>query len=43
MKVPDKAEKSGAKGGAKGGAKFKNDRGSIGRRRDRDSQNRPTT
>ncbi|WP_406496956.1 AAA family ATPase [Streptomyces sp. NBC_00846] len=43
VKVPDKAEKSGAKGGAKGGAKFKNDRGSIGRRRDRDSQNRPTT
>ncbi|MFJ7490490.1 CpaE family protein [Streptomyces sp. NPDC097727] len=41
VKVPDKAEKS----GAKSGAKFKNDRGSIGRRRDRggDSRNRPTT
>ncbi|MGW1406360.1 AAA family ATPase [Streptomyces sp. NPDC002403] len=40
VKVPEK-EKS----GAKSGAKFKNDRGSIGRRRDRDgdSRKRPTT
>ncbi|MFE7109668.1 CpaE family protein [Streptomyces sp. NPDC057575] len=41
VKVPEKAEKS----GAKTIAKFKNDRGSIGRRRDRDgdSRNRKTT
>ncbi|MEU0626854.1 MULTISPECIES: AAA family ATPase [unclassified Streptomyces] len=41
VKVPEKAEKS----GAKAIAKFKNDRGSIGRRRDRDgdSRNRKTT
>ncbi|MFF3953215.1 CpaE family protein [Streptomyces sp. NPDC001890] len=41
VKVPEKAEKS----GAKTIAKFKNDRGSIGRRRDRDgdSRNRQTT
>ncbi|MFF2405427.1 CpaE family protein [Streptomyces sp. NPDC058092] len=41
VKVPDKAEKS----GTRSGAKFKNDRGSIRRRRDRDgdSRNRPTT
>lgn len=41
VKVPEKAEK----GGAKSIAKFKNDRGSIGRRRDRDgdSRNRKTT
>ncbi|MFJ2583223.1 CpaE family protein [Streptomyces sp. NPDC087538] len=41
VKVPEKAEKS----GAKSIAKFKNDRGSIGRRRDRDgdSRNRKTT
>ncbi|WP_405716210.1 CpaE family protein [Streptomyces sp. NBC_00046] len=41
VKVPEKAEKS----GAKSIAKFKNDRGSIGRRRDRDgdSRNRQTT
>ncbi|MFD8748293.1 CpaE family protein [Streptomyces sp. NPDC059616] len=41
VKVPEKAEKN----GAKSIAKFKNDRGSIGRRRDRggDSRNRQTT
>ncbi|MGW2178901.1 AAA family ATPase [Streptomyces sp. NPDC001732] len=39
VKVPEKAEKN----GAKNGAKFKNDRGSIGRRRDSDSRNRTTT
>ncbi|MGW2084760.1 AAA family ATPase [Streptomyces sp. NPDC001880] len=40
VKVPEKE-----KNGAKAGAKFKNDRGSIGRRRDRDgdSRKRPTT
>lgn len=40
VKVPEKE-----KNGAKTGAKFKNDRGSIGRRRDRDgdSRKRPTT
>ncbi|MFE3946665.1 CpaE family protein [Streptomyces sp. NPDC059118] len=44
VKVPEKAEKNGAKTGAKTGAKFKNDRGSIGRRRDRDgTRNLPTT
>ncbi|MEE1771479.1 AAA family ATPase [Streptomyces sp. JV185] len=44
VKVPEK-EKNGAKTGVKTGAKFKNDRGSIGRRRDRDgdSRKRPTT
>ncbi|MFJ7194997.1 MULTISPECIES: CpaE family protein [unclassified Streptomyces] len=44
VKVPEK-EKNGAKTGVKPGAKFKNDRGSIGRRRDRDgdSRKRPTT
>lgn len=36
VKVPEKAEKN----GAKSGAKFKNDRGSIGRRRDRDGDSR---
>ncbi|MGW3086594.1 AAA family ATPase [Streptomyces sp. NPDC001108] len=40
VKVPEKAEKN----GAKSTAKFKNDRGSIGRRRDRDgARNRATT
>ncbi|MCX4864840.1 AAA family ATPase [Streptomyces sp. NBC_00257] len=41
VKVPEKAEKN----GAKSIAKFKNDRGSLGRRRDRggDSRNRQTT
>ncbi|MFF5422374.1 AAA family ATPase, partial [Streptomyces misionensis] len=39
VKVPEKAEKN----GAKSNAKFKNDRGSIGRRRDSDSRNRATT
>ncbi|WP_406501163.1 AAA family ATPase [Streptomyces sp. NBC_01590] len=36
VKVPEKTEKN----GAKSGAKFKNDRGSIGRRRDRDGDSR---
>ncbi|MFG3525934.1 CpaE family protein [Streptomyces sp. NPDC047917] len=38
VKVPEKE-----KNGAKSIAKFKNDRGSIGRRRDRDARNRQTT